>query len=448
MSEKNNPNPSHSTPSSHENRASRLYSSAQSHILRDGLDFVLDPVKSLGAEVVNELDGKTYLNFHGGYRSNALGENHPGFTQQDIEKIARATINKQAHADIYTADQLQAIQTISDLYMLPAGFKKAFFIDGGALAVENAIKVAIRNHALQQNVNEPETGLVIGMEGAFHGRSGITMSLSRTDPAKSEFMPKFNWPALTPPYSTEETNSAIAQLDQLIKAYPGKIAAIVIEPIQCEGGDRRIPKAYFEALSQRANQEGFYLIYDETQTGFFVTGQPFAFQTLGLPKPDLVCGAKKSSIGYVFAAERILAVSGNAFEQSSKINSTWGGHGGDYLVCARKLELIQQNNLQQHITQMGALLLAGLETLSKQFSQLIHAPRGVGLLVSADCPSAELRDAIIANCFKERLLLLSGGIPNRGPYTLRFGPPLTITEDQINEGLETFKAALTATAAQ
>lgn len=429
-------------------RAKVLYDGASNNILRDGISFVLDSVRSQGASLINALDGRDYINFHGGYRSNALGENHPGFTAQDIEKIARATINKQAHADIYTSDQLQAIETISNLYMRPAGFEKAFFIDGGALAVENALKIALRNHALTLQANDQLSdeqvgkGVIIGLTGAFHGRSGITMTLSRTDPGKSEFMPKLPWPAITPPYHAREVDACIAQLSQILQEYAPNVAGLVLEPIQCEGGDRILPTRFFESLRQLADQHGFYLIYDETQTGFYVTGEAFAFQALGLPAPDIICGAKKSSIGYVFAGQRVLSVKGNAFEASSKINSTWGGHGGDYLVCARKLELIQQFNIGEHAKNQGRYLLGKLVTLCQDYPNFLVAPRGVGLLVAVDCPSAEIRERLIDSCFENRLLLLSGGVPRTGPYTLRFGPPLTITEAELDEGLKRLEDAL------
>jgi L-lysine 6-transaminase len=429
-------------------RANKLYEAAQSHILRDGIDFVLDPVRSQGATLINALNGKDYINFHGGYRSNALGENHPGFTAQDVEKIARATINKQAHADIYTADQLQAIETISRLYMRPAGFEKAFFIDGGALAVENALKVALRNHALNLKSAGELTddrlgkGIIIGLKGAFHGRSGMTMTLSRTDPGKSEFMPRWPWPSLAPPHGEKEVDACIATLKTLLADHHPNVAGLILEPIQCEGGDRLMPKRFFEALRALADEHNFYLIYDETQTGFYVTGKAFAFQALDLPAPDIVCGAKKSSIGYVFAGQRVLAVEGNAFAASSKINSTWGGHGGDYLVCARKLELIEQLNLTQHIKQLGQQLLEKLVVLCQDYPNFLVAPRGVGLLVAADCPSAEIRDALLAECFENRLLLLSGGVPGSGPFTLRFGPPLCVTEAELDAGMTRLAQAL------
>lgn len=431
-------------------RANTLYEAAEQHILRDGINFVLDPIRSQGATVVNALDGRDYINFHGGYRSNALGENHPGFTAQDVEKIARATINKQAHADIYTADQLQAVDTISSLYMRPAGFEKAFFIDGGALAVENALKIALRNHALSLKAQNALTddrigkGIIIGMTGAFHGRSGLTMTLSRTDPGKSEFMPRFDWPALKPPYHEKDVDACIAKLKEILDNHAPNVAGLVLEPIQCEGGDRILPKRFFEQLRALADQHNFYLIYDETQTGFYVTGQAFAFQTLGIPAPDIICGAKKSSIGYVFVGQRVLSVEGNAFSVSSKINSTWGGHGGDYLVCARKLELINQLNLTEHIKKQGKYLLEHLVTLCQDYPNFLVAPRGIGLLVAVDCPSAEIRDALLNHCFDNRLLLLSGGVPKTGPYTLRFGPPLTVTEAEIEAGINRLTLALKA----
>ena len=140
----------------------------------------------------------------------------------------------------------------------------------------------------------------------------------------------------------------------------------------------------------------------------------------------------------------MLSVTGNAFEVSSKINSTWGGHGGDYLVCARKLELIDQLDLTDHIKQQGKYLLEKLVTLCQDYPNFLVAPRGVGLLVAVDCPSAEIRDALLTLCFENKLLLLSGGVPKTGPYTLRFGPPLTVTEAELDAGLSRLSSALKA----
>ncbi|MEJ2669802.1 MAG: aminotransferase class III-fold pyridoxal phosphate-dependent enzyme [Gammaproteobacteria bacterium] len=450
IASKTSPGKSTSSKQTTNTRAENLYQATRSHILRDGLQLVLDPIRSHGATIINALNGRDYINFHGGYRSNALGENHPGFTAQDYENIARATINKQAHAHIYTPDQLQAINTIAQRYMQPAGFERAFFIDGGALALENALKIALRNHALNRQTENSDTlqtdalqdGVIIGMHGAFHGHSGLTMTLSRSDPSKAEFMPRLPWPAVPTPYQERDVSACVYALEKQLAEYAPRVAGLVIEPIQCEGGDRFIPKSYFVALRRLADAHHFSLIYDETQTGFFVTGRAFAFQALNLPAPDLICGAKKSSIGYVFANHRVLAVPHNAFEVSGKINSTWGGHGGDYLVCARKLELIEQYKLAEHAQRQGRKLLEKLANLSAHYPSLIVAPRGLGLLIAIDCPSGEIRDRLIAECFKQRLLLLTGGVPKAGPFTVRFGPPLSVTDDEVETGMARFEKAL------
>ncbi len=428
-----------------------LFNQVENFMLKDGLNFILDTKKSHGSTLVNLLDGKQYINFHGGYRSNALGENYHGFTQDDYIRVARATINKQAHADIYTAEQLQATKTFFELYAKPAGFEKIFLIDTGTLSVENAIKIAIRNHALKllQNDNHDNSfylknPIIIGLEGAFHGRSGLSMTLSRTDPNKHEYMPKFDWPCLARPKNATvaEVEKSLNQLTMLLNKHKQHIAAIILEPIQCEGGDHFLPKAFFQKLKKIADKHNFYLIYDETQTGFYTTGEAFAFQSLQLPKPNLICGAKKSSIGYVLADSIILDTPGNAFQISGKINSTWGGHGGDLLVCARKLELIHENNIMSNVQMQGKTLLSYIKKLSGKFSQIIHNPKGIGLLVSIDCPSLKIRDKIIEKSFANQLLLLPGGIPENGPFTIRIGPPLTITEKEIKTGIEYLEKSL------
>lgn len=421
-------------------------------MLGDGLPLIIHRAQSHGATLVaSALDGTSsepqeYINFHGGYGSDALGMNYPGITQQAREQIADAAIDKLAHADIYTDEFLEAIDTISERFMKPE-FKKMFLVDGGNGAVENGIKTAIRNKVLQNCAagRSAELGkTIVGAEGAFHGRGGYTMSLSRSNPAKHEFMPKFDWPAFNPPL--EDTPEAIkASLDEIVKivsAKPHDVAAVVIEMTQCEGGDRHIPVGFFEGLQQLAAQYEFLVIYDEVQTGFYSTGEKFAFLATDIPSPDILVGAKKSSVGYVFVNDRVLETPGNAFEKSGKINSTWGGHGADTLMFAEKIKLIQQDGLAENTRERGEQLLASISDLAGVYPDLVQNPRGLGLICAFDCPTQEKQEALIERAQEKGVLLLSGGMPDTGPFTVRMRPPLTVSSEEISEGVNRLDEAL------
>lgn len=259
----------------------------RNYILADGFDFILDLEKSRGALLLEARTGKPFIDFFTCFASMPIGMNHPKMMDEHfINYIGRIAVNKIANSDIYTDAMATFVKTFFE-YAVPDYFKYSFFIEGGALAVTNALKVAF-DWKVQKNFRKGyhrEVGTkVIHFKEAFHGRDGYTMSLTNTDPVKIKYFPKFDWPRVTNPKITfplndENLEKVIAlerqSIDEIKKAFkdnPDDIAAIIIEPIQGEGGDNHFRPEFLQQLRVLADENEAMLIFDEVQTGVGLTG--------------------------------------------------------------------------------------------------------------------------------------------------------------------------------
>ena len=213
-----------------------------------------------------------------------------------------------------------------------------FFVEGGALAVENALKVAFDWKSRHNEAAGRDRRLgtkIMHLSRAFHGRSGYTLSLTNTEPNKTDRFPMFDWPRLDVPAMIfpladhlEEVvaaeQRALEQARRAFAAHPHDIAAFIAEPIQGEGGDNHIRGEFFAALRELVHDHDALFILDEVQTGVGTTGTAWAYQQLGV-QPDIVAFAKKAQLGGIMAGGRVDEVPGNVFQTSGRINSTWGG---------------------------------------------------------------------------------------------------------------------------
>jgi L-lysine 6-transaminase len=315
-------------------------------------------------------------------------------------------------------------------------------VSGGALAVENALKVAF-DWKVQKNFRKgyrTEKGQhVLHLDKAFHGRSGYTLSLTNTDPKKIKYFPKFNWPrihnpAVTFPLNEEnikqavlEEEQALAQARKYFEILKDDIACILLEPIQGEGGDNYFRPEFHQALRDLADEFEALLIYDEVQTGVGLTGKFWAHEHY--VKPDILAFGKKAQVCGILASERIDDIDTNCFHVSSRINSTWGGNLVDMVRFDRILEVIEKDNLVEHAAATGHYLQKRLADWASE-SEHLASPRGKGLFCAIDLPNTHARDAVIKECFKNRLMILGCGTK-----TIRFRPPLTIQKEQLDEGL-------------
>jgi len=257
-------------------------------------------------------------------------------TPEFLEKLSLVAITKVSNSDMYTPEMAQFVDTFVRVAK-PAYMKHLFFIDGGTLGVENALKAAF-DWKVQSNFARgysAETGhQVVHFKQAFHGRSGYTLSLTNTDPNKTNYFPKFSWPRIDNPkilFPLDAANlrsvqraedRAVGQIEKAFDEHPDDIAAILIEPIQGEGGDNHFRPEFFQRLRQLADAREAMLIFDEVQTGVGLTGAMWAAEHTGV-KPDMICFGKKVQVCGFICSTRIDTVPGNVFAVRSRINSTW-----------------------------------------------------------------------------------------------------------------------------
>ncbi|HJM14953.1 MAG TPA: aminotransferase class III-fold pyridoxal phosphate-dependent enzyme, partial [SAR86 cluster bacterium] len=327
-----------------------------------------------------------------------------------------------------------------------------FFIEGGGLAVENALKVAFdwkRRKNLAKGISA-KGEKVIHFKQCFHGRTGYTMSLTDSpDKRKTMYFPKFDWPRVTNPkiiFPLENNldqvvaaeKQSLQEIKDAIAANPDNIASIILEPIQGEGGDNHFRLEFMSALREIADENEIMLIHDEVQTGIGVTGKMWAHQHFGSSaRPDIISFGKKTQVCGIAVSNRVDEVEGNVFQESSRINSTWGGSLVDMVRLTIYLELIEKENLVEKAAETGTYLLENINSLQSEFPSLVSNARGQGLYCAFDLPSSEQRDKLADLLMEEGSILLGSG-----NYSIRFRPHLNVTRSDIDFGMDCFKRAL------
>ena len=421
-----------------------------STMLVDGLDLVLDLKKSKGLNLFDSKSNSEYLDFFSSFASSPLGFNHPRLLNGYSKDLAEASKHKPSNSDIYTVEMANFVKAFKEIAM-PDFMKYLFFIDGGALAVENALKVAFDwkiKKNLQKGISGEKGSKIIHFRQAFHGRSGYTLSLTNTDPNKIEHFPKFDWPRITNPKITfppERNIDSIQELEQqaveeiLMAIHNNKndVAAIIIEPVQAEGGENFFRVEFIQKLREIADEYELLLIFDEIQTGMGFTGTWWACEHFDV-KPDIICFGKKAQVCGIMVTDRIDDVEDHCFRKSSRINSTWGGNLTDMVRATKYLEIIRDENLVNNAKVMGEYLLSNLKNLENEFSNLVSQSRGLGLMCSFDLPDTETRNLFINKCFEHKLIILSCG-----PKSVRFRTVLDVKQDDIDRGLKIIKKVLT-----
>lgn len=423
------------------------------HILADGFDLTFDMAKSQGVHIYDSKYDRRLLDFFTCFASVPLGYNHPKMVNDEEFKksLMMAALTNPSNSDIYTEQFAQFIKTF-DKVGIPEYLPHAFFISGGSLAVENAIKVAM-DWKVQKNFARgytTEKGFkVIHFEHAFHGRSGYTMSLTNTSPEKTKWYAKFDWPRIPVPVMTfpytdaghEEVlrmeKASIAMIEQAFADNKDDICAIIIEPVQSEGGDNHVRKAFLEQLRLLADEYEAMLIYDEIQTGVGLTGKFWCHEHFGEnARPDILAFGKKMQVCGILAGKRVDEVEHNVFNVPSRINSTWGGSLVDMVRATRILEIIDEDKLCDNARDTGNYLQAELKKLAEKYD-IISNVRGIGLLTAFDLPDKETRDSFIRNGLQHNTMFLGCGT-----HTIRFRPALIMDKQHIDEGLATMKNIL------
>ncbi|HWZ14568.1 MAG TPA: L-lysine 6-transaminase [Mucilaginibacter sp.] len=424
-----------------------VQASLQKHIQADGFDLTFDMEKSNGVYIYDSKYDRKLLDFFTCFASVPLGYNHPKMLNDEVFKknLLLAALTNPSNSDIYTTQYAQFVETF-DKIGIPAYLPHAFFISGGSLAIENALKVAM-DWKVQKNFakgyKEEKGFKVIHFEHAFHGRSGYTLSLTNTQPVKTKWYAKFNWPRVSHPqvdFPLTDANLpdlvnreklSIAQIKQAFADNKDDVCAIIIEPIQSEGGDNHVRQEFLEQLRILADENDAMLVYDEIQTGVGLTGKFWCHEHFGeKARPDIIAFGKKMQVCGILANKRVDEVENNVFTVSSRINSTWGGSLVDMVRSAKIMEIIQEDNLCENAAQTGAYLQDELVRISKARS-VIQNVRGKGLMTAFDLPDKIARDKFIQLGLEQNVMFLGCG-----DHTIRFRPALIIDRKHIDDGLE------------
>lgn len=424
-----------------------VHETLKRHLLAVGYPIVLDLDKSEGAYAVDALTGEKYLDFASFYASNPLGYNHPGMLEPETQRrLARAATTKVGNPDFYTEYFAEFVDTLAHT-AAPPELPHYFFVEGGALAVENGMKAAF-DWKVRKNLaagRAPGGSQILHFEQAFHGRAGYTLSVTNTDPTKTLYFPKFDWPRIPIPRLTFPTNgreqevaeaegASLRDVERAFDQRGDEIAAILIEPIQGEGGDNHFRSEFLAGLRRIANEREALLIFDEVQTGVGITGAWWAFQRLGVT-PDIVCFAKKMQVGGILVSSRIDEID-SVFAVPSRISSTWGGSLADMVRATRILEIITDDRLLENAGSRGSELRAGLELLAERVPEVSNA-RGLGAFCAIDFPTTELRNQVVKRCFAEGLIVLACGA-----RSLRFRPFLCVDSAAVSECLRRLERAV------
>ena len=421
--------------------ARNVHATIGKHMLADGMDQVIDLKKSHGSWLVDARDGKPYLDLFSMFCSMPVGYNHPTLLE-NRERIATAALNKITNSDIYSTQMAEFVDTVGRIAQ-PDYLPYSFYVEGGALGVENALKTAF-DWKVRKNLaaGKGEKGSkVIHFTECFHGRTGYTMSLTDSpDPRKTLYFPQFDWPRIDNPKLhfplTDESleqvlkaeATAISQIKSAVAENPDEIAALIIEPIQGEGGDNHFRGEFFQELRALADEHEFMLIYDEVQTGVGVTGKMWAHQLFNSSaRPDIIAFGKKMQICGIFAGDRVDEVENNVFHESSRLNSTWGGNVVDMVRITIYLEIIAAEDLVNQAATNGHYLVAKLHDIQADFDGLVSNVRGRGLFAAFDLPDSTARDNLANLIIAEGALILGSG-----KKAIRFRPHLNITREEID----------------
>ncbi|MGN8057733.1 L-lysine 6-transaminase [Pedobacter sp. 22163] len=433
--------------------ADRVNESLSKHILADGFDLTYDMEKSHGAYIYDAKHNRTLLDFFTCFASVPLGYNHPKMINDEAFKknLLLAALANPSNSDVYTQQYAQFVETFSKVG-IPDYLPHAFFIAGGGLAVENAIKVAM-DWKVQKNFakgyTEEKGFKVLHFERAFHGRTGYTLSLTNTLPDKTKWFAKFDWPRVAVPevkfplsgnnlnhaIQTEETS--LAQIKKAFADNKDDICAIIVEPIQSEGGDNHLREEFLIQLKALADENDAFLIYDEVQTGVGLTGKFWCHQHFSeKARPDIIAFGKKMQVCGILVGNKVDEIETNVFKVPSRINSTWGGNLVDMVRSTQILQIVEEDQLCENAEKVGTYLRDQLENLSHKFDQMTNV-RGRGLLCSFDFPTKEMRNAFIGKGLENNVMFLGCG-----EKTIRFRPALCIEQKHIDEGLTVMKKIL------
>ncbi len=428
-----------------ENKTEMLRNKKEQYVARGISSLAPIFIESANGAMITDIDGNSYIDFYGG-----IGVINAGHCPQTVVDAIKAQAEKLLHSCFMVGMYEPYVQLAEKLCQITPGnhAKKAMFVNSGAEAVENAVKIA------KAYTGRPG---VIAFEGGFHGRTLMTMTLtSKVKPYKYQFGPfapeVYKAPAAycyRCSYKSSYPGCGMHCLEHFERFFisevaPENIAAMIIEPVQGEGGFIVPPKEFLRGLKQICEKHGIVFIADEVQSGFARTGKMFACEHFDVV-PDLMTMAKGIASGMPLSA-----VVGRAEIMDAPGPGQVGGtYGGNPVACAAALatiELMEKEDLSAKAARVGDTIVRRLQQLQQKFPQ-IGEIRALGSMVAVELvkdpqTKAPFKDAvsvIIAECFKRGVLTMGAGIYGN---VIRFLPPVVITDEQLDKGMNAFAEAV------
>jgi L-lysine 6-transaminase len=449
------------------------------------LPVAFDPAESVGpylAVIDRDESGEPYrfLDMGALIATHAYGENDPAVVGAVLDSLPFVT-ERYAHSEYQTVLSLKLKAELNRI--APVGTPRHFVVNTGAEAVENAIKAVLMNRVMTSP--DGDGGFIVSFEGAFHGRTLGALAVTHRKKARLGF-PTFDWPHIpfpvddprSPKQTVRREESSLKQLWDLLVSgrMPGaeknkdlyrreidaldqflsgpvqdvtafvaaqranltpdvvrrsrRVAAVLVEPIQGEGGVRMTSAGFMRRLRLLTRVYDVPLVFDEVQTGWGMTGRLWAHELFDLPcPPDVVTWAKKAQNGILFVSEALATF----FQEEKKFNTTWEG---DSVGMVRLLAQLNHLDLEQ-VRRTGDLARRGLEALARDYREIVVAVRGAGVMLAFDVVRADLREALLDRAFRRGLVLLPAG-----ERTLRFYPRYDTAVTAIDDALTILRAAI------
>jgi 4-aminobutyrate aminotransferase/(S)-3-amino-2-methylpropionate transaminase len=422
---------------------------------------VMDDTRSEGVWLV-DVDGNVFLDLFANFALGALGYNHPALA--DVARspaFLAAAANPTSTPFVTTPSWLEFMETMQARFA-PRGMTHMFCVDGGGEGIESALKAAFIVHgerrreaggAPRDPLQLPEAdraaimdnagtdAVVVSFAGAFHGRGLGPMSATHSKVIHKADLPAFAWPTAPFPANrfpladhaaanARAEAGALEALEAILEQYAGRVAAVLVEPVQSEGGDRHASPAFFRGVQALAARAGAAFILDEVQTGVGITGTLWAHEQLDLPHPpDIVCFGKKMQMGGFFATPAY------DISQFGRMYQTRNGDRARALLGLATLRTIAADGLLANVRETGAHFLTRLQDLATAFPTLVTEPRGKGFLLAFDLPSPALRDE-----FNTRALGKGVFASYTGARSVRLRPHLVTTKAHVDEAMGVFTA--------
>lgn len=421
---------------------------------------VVDDEKSRGVTLV-DVDGNAYLDLFSHFALGALGYNHPALSAVAASpSFQRACINPTSSPFSPATQWFEFLEGVTRY--APPGTSKIYCVDAGNEGIEAALKAAFvvfgerRRAAAGQPKNPLELpaaeqerilhnlgtdAVAISLTGAFHGRGFGSLTMTHSKTIHKADIPAFDWPIAPFPANRfplarhEEENAereatALAELARVFERYEGRVASLLVEPMQSEGGDRHASPAFFRAVQAMCREAGAAFILDEVQTGVGISGTWWTHEQFDLPyAPDIVCFGKKMQMGGFFCTEDY------NITQFGRMYQTRNGDRARAMLALETLRTIERDGLLENVRRVGALFLARIEELADAFPALITEPRGRGLMLAFDLPTTAARDEFLRKALRRGIFATY-----TGSRSVRLRPHLILSEADVHEAADVFHA--------